>query len=123
MPDRPRQQGRQVVLAVLVLVAFLGVIVMGGAMAIGELRPADRPGAWSWFWIGWLLVTIAAGGTVVPQWRAGTLIRPAPASRPPTWPGSSAWPPSVGRSACSAAPSAFSAPASGSPWALLAVVS
>ena len=74
MPDRPRQQGRQVVLAVLVLVAFLGVIVMGGAMAIGELPPADRPGAWSWFWIGWLLVTIAAGGTVVPQWRAGTLI-------------------------------------------------
>jgi hypothetical protein len=33
-----------------------------------------RPGAWRMFWIGWLLVTLGAGSTFIPQWRAGTVI-------------------------------------------------
>jgi hypothetical protein len=74
MPNQTPQQGRQTVLAGLVLVAFLGVIVMVGARAIGELPTASRPGAWRVFWIVWLLVTIGAGSTAIPQWRAGTII-------------------------------------------------
>jgi hypothetical protein len=74
MPNRLPHQGRQPLLGGLVLVAFLGVYVIAGAMAIGDLSIADRPGAWRMFWIGWLLVTIGAGSTVIPQWRAGTII-------------------------------------------------
>ncbi len=74
MPNRLPHQGRQAMLGGLVLVALLGVFVIGGAMAIGELPTADRPGAWRMFWIAWLLVTIGAGSTFVPQWRAGTVI-------------------------------------------------
>jgi hypothetical protein len=74
MPNQTPQQGRQVMLAGLAFVAFLGGIVIAGAMAIGELPLADRPGAWRMFWIGWLLVTIGAGSMFVPQWRASTLI-------------------------------------------------
>jgi hypothetical protein len=74
MPNQTPPQGRQVILAGLVFVAFLGGIVIAGAMAVGELPTADRPGAWRWFWLGWLLVTIGAGSTFIPQWRAGAII-------------------------------------------------
>ncbi len=74
LPNRLPRQGRQALLGGLVLVALLGVYVLAGAMAIGELPAADRPDAWPMFWIGWLLVSIGVGSMFVPQWRAGTVI-------------------------------------------------
>jgi hypothetical protein len=68
------RQGRPALLGGLVLAALLGMYVIAGAMAIGELPAADRPDAWRMFWLGWLLVSIGVGSTFVPQWRAGTVI-------------------------------------------------
>jgi hypothetical protein len=68
------RSSRKVPLAFLFLIALNAVIAVGGAVAIGDLPSIQRQAAWRWFWAGWVVVAFSATISMVPQWRAGTII-------------------------------------------------